>query len=120
MMPNPRLTKEQLVTANELLTDVRRKLQGLAGDDLELLFAYRRKVAKELVYDERGKPMHRGKIKKAKLIQQGGVCAECGKPLPPSDNVLDRAAAIGGYTMENTRLICRACDTAVQRARGFS
>lgn len=119
-MPNPRLTKDQLATANELLADVRQKLQALAGDDPELLFAYRRKVAKELVYDERGKPMHRGKIKKAKLIQQEGLCAECRKTLPESDNVLDRAAAIGGYTMENTRLICRACDTAVQRARGFA
>ena len=119
-MPNPRLTQEQLSVANELLADVRHKLQTLAKGDPDLLFAYRRKVAKELVYDERGKPMYRGKIKKAKFIQQGGLCAECGKPLPASDNVLDRAAAIGGYTMENTRLICRMCDTAVQRARGFS
>ncbi len=119
-MANPRLTNEQLVKANELLNDVRLKLQTLAENNPELLFAYRRKVAKELVYDERGKPMHRGKIKKAKNVQQKGLCAECGEPLPSSDNVLDRAAAIGGYTMENTRLICRPCDTAVQRARGFA
>jgi ribosomal protein L44E len=119
-MANPRLTNEQLEIANDLLADVRKKLKELAGENPELLFAYRRKVAKELGYHERGKPMHRGKIKRAKLVEQNGLCAECAKPMPPSDNILDRAAAIGGYTMENTRLICRPCDTAVQRARGFA
>ncbi len=92
----------------------------LSADNPELLFAYRRKVAKELTYDERGKPMHRGKIKKAKLVQQDGQCAVCGHGLPPSHNVLDRIAAIGGYTMENTRLICQPCDIAIQRGRSFA
>jgi hypothetical protein len=35
------------------------RLQALAAGDAELLFAYRRKVYKELTYGERGRPMMR-------------------------------------------------------------
>lgn len=118
-MPNPTLTKEQLVLANELLASVRSDLARLAGDDLALLFAMRRKIAKELVYDERSKPAHRRRLKKAKIVEQNGMCPVCDKSLPESDNVLDRTEAIHGYTTANTRLICRGCDTNVQRSRGY-
>lgn len=50
--------------ANELLKEVRQRLATLSDGDPLLLFAYRRKVFKELIYDERGKPMVRAKLKR--------------------------------------------------------
>ena len=49
-MPNRQLTAEELTLANALLADVRARLEALSGGDRELLFAYRRKVFKELTY----------------------------------------------------------------------
>lgn len=118
-MPNPILNADQRQKANELLERIRAELVALAGDDSDLLFAYRRRVAKMLVYDERGGPNKRGRLKRAKMIAQGGRCLECSKPLPSSDNVLDRFSAVGGYTDANTRLICELCDRSIQRERGY-
>ena len=47
-MANPRLTPDQLDLARALLDEVRARLADLSGGDKELLFAYRRKLAKEL------------------------------------------------------------------------
>lgn len=55
-MPNRRLIPTELEDARLLLTMVRAGLRQLAGDDADLLFALRRKVYKELSYDERDKP----------------------------------------------------------------
>jgi len=33
--------------------------------------------------------------------------------------VLDRLQGMGGYTAENTRLICKECDTRIQRERRY-
>ena len=62
-MPNRILTTDELQKANTLLKRIRTKLLSLAGDDAGLLFAYRRKIAKQLVYDERNNPMVRRKLK---------------------------------------------------------
>ena len=59
-MPNRNLNAVELEQANELLRDIRDRLTALAGNDPLLLFAYRRKIVKELGYDERGKPGARG------------------------------------------------------------
>jgi hypothetical protein len=45
----------------------------LFGEDRELLFAYRRKVYKELICDERDKPMVRRRLKSLKREEQGGI-----------------------------------------------
>jgi hypothetical protein len=119
-MPNRRLTASELVQANALLEEIRLKLASMSGGDTALLWAIRRKVYKELTYDERGKPMHRRRLKAAKRRAQNGNCAVCGNPLPARHAVLDRLQAMGGYTTDNTRLICRECDIEVQRARGFT
>lgn len=118
-MPNRTLTPLELASANELLEEVRARLAVLAGEDQELLFAYRRKISKELVYDERSKPMVRRRLKMLKRKQQGGACAVCRDPLPDTYTVLDRLHAIGGYTEANTRLLCQACDRQVQTERSF-
>jgi hypothetical protein len=88
---------------NSLLEEVRQSIQRLSGDDSEPQFAIRRKIAKELSYDERGKPTQR---KPLPLLARGAV--------------LDRQNAMAGYTVENVKLICRACDDELQEARSFT
>ena len=119
-MPNRQLTTEELLKANELLADIRKRLETLAEGDNDLLFAYRRKVFKELTYDERDKPSVRRKLKDQKWKEQRGLCAICGKPLPEKYTVLDSFNAIDGYTKDNTRLIHSECDVAQQESKGYA
>lgn len=95
-------------------------MEELSGVDTLLLFAYRRKIAKELTYDERGKPMQRKLLKAKKMGEQQGRCAICGEALPEKYSVLDRLSGMGGYTQENTRLIHSTCDTVVQIERNYA
>jgi UTP:GlnB (protein PII) uridylyltransferase len=118
-MPNRNLTKEELTIANALLAELRLKLIALSNGDLTLLFAYRRKLAKELGYDERGKPMQRKMLKARKMGEQAGLCSICSKPLPEKYAVLDRLDGMAGYTPENTRLIHADCDIRVQGERRY-
>lgn len=119
-MANRTLTPDELAKANALLEEVRARLTALAAGDASLLFAYRRKVFKEMMYDERSKPAVRVRLKKLKRGKQGGLCAICAETLPEKDSVLDRFRAVDGYTEENTRLICRSCDLMEQTKRGFA
>lgn len=119
-MPNRQLTKAELEALfTPLALEVRASLQRLAGDDKELLWALRRKLAKELVYDERSKPNDRRKLKAQKRSEQGGLCAVCTQALPDKYVTLDRYEAMGGYTPANTRLICETCDRKIQHERGY-
>ena len=118
-MPNRLLTSEERAKANALLDEIRLRIQDLAAGDKELVFAYRRKVFKELTYDERSGPSARKKLKAAKSKEQNGVCTICEKPLPQKYAVLDRFNAADGYTMANTRLIHPECDINTQVARGY-
>lgn len=120
-MTNRRLTQVELSTLfAPLLADVREKLLTLSLDDQSLLWALRRKLAKELVYDERSKPMQRKAVKAKKRAEQSGRCAICSSDLPPRGAVLDRFEAMKGYTVENTRLLCPVCDTSVQASRNYA
>jgi hypothetical protein len=65
-MPNRNLTVGELVEAHKLLTEIRSRIDQLAGDDPHLKFAYRRKIVKEQGYDERSKPSVRNKLKMLK------------------------------------------------------
>src|SRR5207249_1122924 len=103
-----------------LIAEVREKLKTLSNGDDGLLWALRRKLTKELTYDERGKPMHRSKLKEFKRGQQAGRCAICQEPLPKTYSVLDRIEAMKGYSEENTRLICQDCDTKNQREKNYA
>lgn len=118
-MANRNLSPSELTTANALLDEIRAKLKAASGGDEMLLWALRRKVFKELTYDERGKPMERRKLKEAKWKAQRGQCLTCNAPLPDKYCVLDRLEAMKGYTPENTRLICATCDTRLQAAKGY-
>lgn len=119
-MPNRNLTTTELRAANDLLEIVRGRLVAISAGDDALLWALRRKVYKELLYDERGKPSHRRRLKRRKREEQDGLCAVCGEPLPERYTVLDRFEAMDGYTMGNTRLIHRHCDEKTQEKRSYS
>jgi hypothetical protein len=119
-MPNRNLNSEELKRANELLADIRQRLTSLAAGDSLLLFAYRRKIAKELGYDERGKPGARKQLKALKWGQQQGKCAHCQKELELAYSELDRKKAADGYTVENTELVHGKCHQERQAAKGYA
>jgi hypothetical protein len=122
-MPNRILTSEELKTLfGPLVDDVRAKLQALSAGNPELLFALRRKLYKELSYDERGKPTHRKVLKAVKYAEQRGRCAKCDCELEQlgKNAVLDRSEAIRGYIPENVRLLCHACDRRQQAERNYA
>jgi hypothetical protein len=121
-MPTRKLSEQELKMTNSLLEEVRQSIQKLSGNDSDLRFAIRRKIAKELSYDERGKPTQRKKLKLKMLRLQNGLCANCNKPLPllARGAVLDRQNAMAGYTVENVKLICRSCDDKLQESRSFT
>jgi 5-methylcytosine-specific restriction endonuclease McrA len=119
-MPNRNLTSDELELARELLKSIRERIDVLANGDGDLRFAYRRKIAKELTYDERSGPMVRRKLKTQKRKEQLGLCARCHEPLPEKYAVLDRLVAAKGYNTGNTRLICEKCDREVQTERRYT
>jgi DNA repair exonuclease SbcCD ATPase subunit len=114
-MANRNLTPSELEALfRPLMADVRAKLTQLSKGDAELLWALRRKLSKDLTYDERSKPGERAKLKASLRRKQGNKCPGCSKELPEKYAVLDRVEAMKGHTAENTRLICPACDTKFQ------
>ena len=118
-MSNPQLNKSQLQQAKELLNEIRNKIKTIANSDPDLIFAFRRKIRKELMYDERSTPVQRRRLKDLMWEEQKGICSVCGKELPPKYAVLDRAEAIKGYVEENVRLICPDCDKKIQQERRY-
>ena len=119
-MPNPQLNKAQIKQAHNLLDKIRKETKTLTGNDPELIFAFRRKIYKELMYDERGKPTERKKLKDTMLKKQKGMCPICKKELPETGADLDRIhGAIRGYTEQNVRLIHSTCHREDQKKKGF-
>ena len=119
-MPNRNLTPSELEALfRPLIAEVREKLTRLAKGDAELHWALRRKLSKELTYDERSKPGERAKLKAFLRGAQSNKCPACSKTLPEKYAVLDRREAMKGYTAENTRLICPKCDAKLQQQRGY-
>jgi len=114
------LQDEQLEVAKSIVIDLRRRLTEASAGDQRFLFGLRRYVWKRLEFDERGRPADRKKIKFAKVIEQKGRCAICGKDLPKRGSELDRFDAEKGYTEENTRLLCHDCHREQQTLKNFS
>jgi hypothetical protein len=120
-MANPQLTstqREQLFAP--LFDQVKKKLARLSDGDPRLLWALRRKLAKQLIYLERSTPAFRKRLKEKKYSDQVAICAICGKILPYKDIELDRMEAYLGYTPENTRLVHHKCHIDDQRKKGFA
>lgn len=118
-MPNPQLNKTQIIQAHSLLDKIREEIKVLASNDPKLIFAFRKKIRKELTYDERSKPSVRKKLKELMWKKQKGVCTLCRNELPLRYTVLDRTEAIKGYVEKNVRLIHSDCDRKVQEERGY-
>ena len=118
-MGNRTLTPDELKNASALV-EIWERLTGLAGDDRLLLFAYRRKIVKELGYDERSKPVARAKLKAMKWGLQNGKCAECHEDMPLAYSELDRKNAADGYTVENTELVHAKCHQARQAIKRYA
>ncbi len=119
-MPNRNLTVAELSEAQKILSEIRTRIKALSAGDAELEFAYRRKLFKELGYDERGKPSQRSKLKAIKWGLQGSKCAHCGEEMPLSYSELDRKRAADGYTLENTELVHAKCHQERQAAKRYS
>jgi len=120
-MPNRRLTKSEIENIfKPLIGDVRSQLEKVTSGDKSLLWALRRKLAKELIYEERGTPTQRTKLKAIKRVEQNGICILCQNPLPTKGAELDRFEAMLGYTAENTRLVCHSCHIADQQRKGYA
>ena len=120
-MANRRLTPQELTELfKPLIEEVRGRLETLAAGDTELHWALCRKLAKELFYDERSKPLERRKLKALKRADQENRCAVCSEQLPEKYVILDRLEAMKGYTAENTRLLCEICDPIIQVERGYA
>jgi hypothetical protein len=120
-MANPQLTKQQRDELfAPLLKKTKEELDLLSFGDPDLLFALRRKLAKELGYLERGAPMMRVKLKAQKMKEQNGLCAFCNRPLPEKGSELDRFVAKLGYTAENTRLVHHDCHIEDQMKKKYA
>jgi hypothetical protein len=115
-----RLTEAERESAKEILVKTREQIAALAGDDAALLWAVRRYVYKQLLYDERGKPMDRKMLKQRLMGAQDGRCRLCGEELPERGAELDRLDPMKGYTLANTRLLCHKCHRQEQERKGFA
>lgn len=120
-MSSPRLTPQQRDELFKPLFEiVKGELDRLSDGDLKVLWSLRRKLAKELMYLERGRPMDRRKLKNQKFADQKGLCGICGKPLPERGAELDRFDAFLGYTTENTRLVHHECHVEDQKSKNYA
>ena len=109
LMPNRNLSPAELQNTNVLLAEIRERLRALASGDAALLFAYRRKIVKELdTTSAASRWCAAGSRPEA--AHPDGICPLCTEKLPDKYAVLDR---------RNARLICEACDRDVQTQRGF-
>jgi hypothetical protein len=110
---------EQQKATKLLLSFIRSKLISLSRSDPDLLFAYRRKIYKELIYDERGKPMYRRKLKQEKWGEQKGKCAVCRRAMPLKDSEMDRIKPMKRYTLKNIRVVHHDCHRQLQEKLRF-
>ena len=120
-MPNPQLSKGQrddlfAPLFEKLLADLALVSQG----DPRLLWALRRKLAKELTYLERSTPAVRTKLKAMKWQEQKGVCSICGESMPQKGCELDRTEAYLGYVASNVRLVHHDCHVKDQASKGYA
>ena len=119
-MPSRKLTPDEAIQADAILTRVKADITQAAGDDTVLLFALRRRTFARLMYWERGTPAQRTKLKALKHLEQSGICMLCGKPMDVKGSELDRNDPVLGYTVENTRLLHHACHVEDQKRKGFA
>ncbi len=118
-MANPQLNSSQLEQANKEINRIRKDIDRLAKNDPDLIFAFRRKIQRTLMHDERGKPVERRKLKDTMWKKQRGLCAICKEELPEKYTELDRYVAKKGYVEGNVRLVHRECHIKSQSEKGY-
>ena len=109
-MITPKLNPQQTADADALFTRLKADLLALSGGDEDLLFNFRRKMYKELMYDERGTPLARQRLKKATWKLQEGKCAVCGKELAFEGSELERIYAPKGFVEGNVKVVHHECN----------
>lgn len=120
-MPGPRLTDEQRTKVfAPLFRRVLADLQRASGGKSDLLWALRRKLAKELTYLERSKPSQRKILKALMWGKQRGKCALCKKSMPLKNSELDRKNTVRGYVESNVRLVHHKCHINDQARRRYA
>jgi len=120
-MANPLLTKEQCTLLfAPLLELVKVELHSLSGGDARLMWALRRKLAKELVYMERSTPAARNKLKALMWKKQNGNCALCNQLMLQKGSELDRFEAFFGYVESNVQLVHHECHIKDQEGKGYA
>jgi hypothetical protein len=120
-MANPLLSKSQReLLFTPLFEQTKAELHKLANGDEKVLWALRRKLAKELTYLERDTPAKRTRLKKIKRKDQNNICPVCNKQLPEKNAELDRFDAFLGYTLRNTRLVHHECHINVQKEKKYA
>lgn len=108
-MITPKLTPEQKAQADDLFARLKADLLALAGGDDDLLFNFRRQMYKGLMYDERGTPLARQRLKKATWQKQEGNCAVCGKELPLEGAEIERLIPSKGFVEGNVKVVHHEC-----------
>jgi hypothetical protein len=120
-MANPILTRaDREHLFRPLFAEIVNMIVEAANCDEDLLWALRRKIAKELVYLERSRPADRTRLKKLVRAKQEGLCARCSQPLPERGAELDRFVAKLGYVESNVRLIHHECHVKDQEEKGYA
>src|SRR5690349_7599004 len=104
-MAGPRLTDAQRAKLfAPLFKRVLADLDRISKGDPHLLWALRRKLAKELTYLERSTPTKRKLLKILVWAKQKQKCSICKKALPLKNSELDRKSTVLGYVEGNVRL----------------
>lgn len=120
-MPNPQLSKQQRIELfAPLFERVKAELHAISGGDARLMWALRRKLAKELGYLERSNPTTRTKLKAKMWKKQAGICALCREALELKGSELDRTEAYNGYIESNVRLVHHECHIKDQAQKGYA
>lgn len=119
-MAGPRLTDEQRTRLfaplfKRVIADLKRVSRG----DLHVLWALRRKLAKELTYLERSTPTKRKMLKVLVWAKQKGKCTICKKALPLKNSELDRKNTIRGYIEGNVRVVHHECHIEDQARKRY-
>lgn len=109
-MITPKLNPEQMAQADALFAKLKADLFALSNGDDDLLFNFRRQMYKSLMYDERGTPLARQRLKKATWQKQESKCAVCGLELPLEGAEIDRLIPSKGFVEGNVKVVHHECN----------
>jgi hypothetical protein len=74
------------IVVTQILQKIRAEIETVSNGDPSLKFALRRRIYKQLEYDEQSNPSAREKLKKLMWLRQNRACAFCPEPLQLKDS----------------------------------